>query len=155
MIAEKLAKPDLEPPASICKALTALTLAALCATPAASDEGHARECDHLAFRTPEVDWQVWIAQEADPFSCRFTITSKSIALGPQYTIDVREWSPDVQLSGKVFDFAATANAIEIDASDADCRFRSTCCTRLPRTSSWRVTLGGGMAWVSLERLKLA
>jgi hypothetical protein len=24
------------------------------------------ECDHLAFRTNEVDWQIWIAQEPDP-----------------------------------------------------------------------------------------
>jgi hypothetical protein len=28
------------------------------------------ECDHLAFRTKEVDWQIWIAQGARPYPCR-------------------------------------------------------------------------------------
>ena len=28
---------------------------------------HGVECDHLAFRTKEVDWQIWIAQGARPY----------------------------------------------------------------------------------------
>src|SRR5262249_26953276 len=32
------------------------------------------ECDHLAFRTEEVDWQIWIAHGARPYPCRYTIT---------------------------------------------------------------------------------
>ncbi|MBV8092937.1 MAG: DUF2092 domain-containing protein, partial [Acetobacteraceae bacterium] len=28
---------------------------------------HGIECDHLAFRTKEVDWQIWIAQGARPY----------------------------------------------------------------------------------------
>src|SRR5262249_49510094 len=36
------------------------------------------ECDHLAFRTKEVDWQIWIAQGARPYPCRYVITSKKV-----------------------------------------------------------------------------
>jgi len=34
------------------------------------------ECDHLAFRKKEVDWQIWIAQGDNPYPCRYSITSK-------------------------------------------------------------------------------
>jgi hypothetical protein len=36
------------------------------------------ECDHLAFRTNEVDWQIWIAQGARPYPCRYVIPSKLV-----------------------------------------------------------------------------
>jgi hypothetical protein len=49
------------------------------------------ECDHLAFRTNEVDWQIWIAQGAQPYPCRYVITSKKVTGWPQYTLDVRTW----------------------------------------------------------------
>jgi hypothetical protein len=29
------------------------------------------ECDHLAFRGKEVDWQIWIAQGSRPFPCKY------------------------------------------------------------------------------------
>ena len=47
-----------------------------------------KECDHLAFRTESTDWEIWIAQGDKPYPCRFTITSKMVALAPSYTIDV-------------------------------------------------------------------
>jgi hypothetical protein len=52
---------------------------------------HGIECDHLAFRTKEVDWQIWIAQGARPYPCRYVITSKNVKGGPQYTLDIRAW----------------------------------------------------------------
>jgi hypothetical protein len=48
-------------------------------------------CDHLAFRTREVDWQIWIAQGDRPYPCRFEITSKLTAMAPSYRIDVSDW----------------------------------------------------------------
>jgi hypothetical protein len=50
-----------------------------------------QECDHLAFRGPEVDWQIWIAQGAKPYPCRFVITTKTVAGEPQYTLDFSAW----------------------------------------------------------------
>ncbi|MGB5570556.1 MAG: DUF2092 domain-containing protein [Sedimenticolaceae bacterium] len=49
------------------------------------------ECDHLAFRAKEVDWQIWIAQGERVYPCRYTITSKLLNGGPQYSIQVRAW----------------------------------------------------------------
>jgi hypothetical protein len=49
------------------------------------------ECDHLAFRTKDVDWQIWIAQGDRPYPCRYVITSTKVKGLPQYTIDVRSW----------------------------------------------------------------
>src|SRR6516225_3456084 len=56
------------------------------------------ECDHLAFRTDEVDWQIWIAQGARPYPCRYVITSTKIAGAPQYTIDVRSWKTGAEVA---------------------------------------------------------
>src|ERR1700730_12214057 len=50
------------------------------------------ECDHPAFRTKEVDWQIWIAQGARPYPCRYVITSKKVKGSPQYTLDIRAWN---------------------------------------------------------------
>lgn len=49
------------------------------------------ECDHLAFRNAEVDWQIWIAQGDTPRPCRFVITTRDIAQAPQHRITVRDW----------------------------------------------------------------
>jgi hypothetical protein len=46
------------------------------------------ECDHFAARTPEVDWQIWIAQGEAPYPCRYLITNKAVAGWPQYTLEV-------------------------------------------------------------------
>jgi len=49
------------------------------------------ECDHLAFRAKEVDWQIWIAQGDRPFPCKYVITSKLVAGYPAYTIQFADW----------------------------------------------------------------
>ena len=41
------------------------------------------ECDSLAFRTEEVDWQIWIAHGDRPYPCRFVITTKQLTNRPQ------------------------------------------------------------------------
>jgi hypothetical protein len=60
------------------------------------------ECDHLAFRTKEVDWQIWIAQGNRPYPCRYVITSTQIAGSPQYTIDIKGWKTGTELAGVRF-----------------------------------------------------
>jgi hypothetical protein len=39
---------------------------------------HGIECDHLAFRTKEVDWQIWIAQGARPYPCRYVSRARRL-----------------------------------------------------------------------------
>jgi hypothetical protein len=63
---------------------------------------HGVECDHLAFRTKEVDWQIWIAQGARPYPCRYVITSKKVTGWPQYTIDIWGWKAGTEVASDNF-----------------------------------------------------
>lgn len=35
-----------------------------------------KDCEHLAYSEPQVDWQIWIAASGDPLPCQLEITSK-------------------------------------------------------------------------------
>ena len=75
------------------------------------------ECDFLAFRTEEVDWQIWIAHGDRPYPCRYVITSKKIANGPQYSIQVRDWKTGDEVAPDDFAFNNPTNAEKIDLKD--------------------------------------
>ncbi|MEE4376769.1 MAG: DUF2092 domain-containing protein [Candidatus Competibacteraceae bacterium] len=76
-----------------------------------------KECDHLAFRTDEVDWQIWIAHGEKPYPCRFTITSKLVAGGPQYNIQIRDWKDGEEVAATDFSFNNSMNAEQIELKD--------------------------------------
>ena len=54
--------------------------------------------DHLAGRTEDVDFQIWIATEGPPLPERVTITYKGDEGEPQYRAEFSDWNlnPDVQ-----------------------------------------------------------
>ncbi len=68
------------------------------------------ECDHLAFRTAEVDWQMWIAQGDRPYPCRFVVTTKDVKGWPQYTVDVRNFKAGAEVAADDFVFKAPTGA---------------------------------------------
>jgi hypothetical protein len=72
------------------------------------------ECDHLAFRKPEVDWQIWIAQGDRPYPCKYAITSKLVKGGPQYSIQIRDWKTGNEVAADDFSFKNAMNAKKID-----------------------------------------
>lgn len=72
------------------------------------------ECDHLAFRTPDLDWQIWIAQGATPFPCRYVITTKTVAMAPQYAVTLRDWRVGAAVGAQEFNFKNTTGAKQID-----------------------------------------
>ena len=71
---------------------------------------HGIECDHLAFRTKEVDWQIWIAQGARPYPCRYVITSKKVTGWPQYTLDIWAWKAGSEVASDGFKLEIPGNA---------------------------------------------
>ena len=73
------------------------------------------ECDHLAFRSAEVDWQIWIAQGDVPHPCRFVITSRDVEGWPQYTLDFSAWGAGAL--EPVFAFEAPAGAQKVEVKD--------------------------------------
>jgi hypothetical protein len=75
------------------------------------------ECDHLAFRTKEVDWQIWIAQGSRPYPCRYVITSTKIDGAPQYTIDVRAWNTGSGVASHRFTLKVPADAKKLNPGD--------------------------------------
>jgi hypothetical protein len=73
------------------------------------------ECEHLAFRNHDTDWQLWVRTGAEPAPCKMVITSKTMASGPQYTIDIRDWKAGVPIEDAAIAFKA-------DAADAKVEF---------------------------------
>lgn len=72
-------------------------------------------CDHLAFRTREVDWQVWIAQGDKPYPCRLEITSKLTAMAPSYRVDVYDWKAGDGVAGTSFKIeSGNAKVVKIE-----------------------------------------
>ncbi len=74
---------------------------------------HGVECDHLAFRTKEVDWQIWIAQGARPYPCRYVITSKKVTGWPQYTLDIWGWKAGTEVASDNFKLEIPAGAKQL------------------------------------------
>ena len=75
------------------------------------------ECDHLAFRTKEVDWQIWIAQGNRPYPCRYVITSTKVNRAPQYTIDFRVWKTGAEVASDRFSLQVPADAKQLKPGD--------------------------------------
>ena len=62
------------------------------------------ECDHLAFRKKDVDFQIWIAQGERPYPCRYVITSTAVPGSPQYSIQLRDFQTGSAAVGQSFAF---------------------------------------------------
>ena len=75
------------------------------------------ECDHLAFRTKEVDWQMWIAQGSRPYPCRYVITSTKVARAPQYSITIRDWKTGAEAGSEDFSFKNATGAKKGNLAD--------------------------------------
>jgi hypothetical protein len=75
------------------------------------------ECDHLAFRTKDLDWQIWIAQGNMPYPCRYVITTTQVEGWPQYTLDIRNWKAGSELTAADFKFVAPAGAQKVEKGD--------------------------------------
>jgi hypothetical protein len=72
------------------------------------------ECDHLAFRAKEVDWQIWIAQGKNPYPCRYVITASQVDQGPQYSIQISDWKTGTDVVAEDFSFKNKTKAEKVD-----------------------------------------
>ena len=75
------------------------------------------ECDALAFRKADVDWQIWIAQGERPYPCRFVVTSKLANGDPQYTIQFRDWKFGNDVAADDFAFKNASNAKQVELKE--------------------------------------
>lgn len=72
------------------------------------------ECEHLAARGHEIDWQLWVEVGARPIPRKFVITSKTVAQGPQYTMRVKTWTSDKAPAADAYVFKAPEGAKLVD-----------------------------------------
>jgi hypothetical protein len=72
------------------------------------------ECDHLAFRNLETDWQIWIEPGARPIPRKYVITSKGIGEAPQYTLRIKEWKTEVPADAFAFKADPSAKKLAIN-----------------------------------------
>ena len=72
------------------------------------------ECEHLAFRGHDSDWQIWIQTGAQPIPRKYVITSKTVASAPQYTLRIKEWKTDSIAEADAFAFKPPEGATKVD-----------------------------------------
>ncbi|THK34777.1 DUF2092 domain-containing protein [Ensifer sp. MPMI2T] len=76
------------------------------------------ECDHLAFRTDIVDWQIWISKGSKPLPLKYVITTKWMNGAPQYSLRLSNWNSD-GIEAAQFKFAPPADANKVEHVHAD------------------------------------
>ena len=77
------------------------------------------ECDYLAFRKKEIDWQIWIAQGERPYPCRYSITTKDLAGQPQYTIQISDWKTGDEVAATDFGFENATDAKKVELENLE------------------------------------
>ena len=70
------------------------------------------ECDHVAIRQSDVDWQVWIEKSETPLPRKVVITTKTQPTQPQY-IATLKWDTTVSFDSDLFTFTPPADAVRI------------------------------------------
>jgi len=61
-------------------------------------------CDHLAFRAPHVDWQVWIDAGDRPLVRKLVITTRDKLNAPQFTVVTKNWNLEPKFAADTFSF---------------------------------------------------
>ena len=75
------------------------------------------ECDHLAFRQEQVDWQIWIAHGESPYPCQYSVTTNDLSRAPQYTIRFSNWQSGDAVAAANFSFKNSTGAEEVKLKD--------------------------------------
>lgn len=75
------------------------------------------ECEHLAFRTADTDWQLWVQLGPEPVPHKYIITSKKVTGAPQYTVRLHDWKSGVTIPDSSFAFTPPAGAKKVGAAE--------------------------------------
>jgi hypothetical protein len=71
-------------------------------------------CQHIAFSTEQVDWQLWIEEGPNPLPRKAVITYKKEATAPQYTAIFSDWKLKRSLPDKTFVFTPPKGAAKVE-----------------------------------------
>ena len=70
------------------------------------------DCDHVAVRQADVDWQVWIERSTTPLPRKLVITSKKEPTQPEYVVKLG-WDLSPGLDDNLFTFTPPPDAVRI------------------------------------------
>jgi len=71
-------------------------------------------CDHLAFRAPDLDWQIWVQEGAQPLPRRIVITTLDLPNAPQFAVTVTRWNLEPSFDAQTFTFTPQAGMKQIE-----------------------------------------
>jgi hypothetical protein len=71
-------------------------------------------CEHLAFRGPGINWEIWIDAGERALPRRLAATYTAIANFPRFLVEFSDWNLSPTLSQDTFAFKKPANAKEIE-----------------------------------------
>jgi hypothetical protein len=77
-------------------------------------------CTQLAFTSPVVDWQIWIADGDKPLPVKYVLTTMDDPAHPQYTALISNWNTDPMIPAGFFELRVppTATVTEFVFVDA-------------------------------------
>jgi hypothetical protein len=71
-------------------------------------------CDHIAFTTPVVDWQVWVADGDKPLPYKYVLTTRDDPAQPQSVTLISDWNTDPKIEDGLFELKPPPTATEIE-----------------------------------------
>lgn len=78
-----------------------------------------QRCDHLAFRSPEVDWQIWVQEGSQPLPRKLVITTKDVAGMPQFAVMMTHWELAPTFTEAIFEFTPPSDAKPVEFMSLD------------------------------------
>lgn len=73
-----------------------------------------KTCDHLAFRSANVDIQVWVEAGDKPAPCKYVITTTDMPGMPEFSVTVRDFNAAPKINDATFQFTPQSGATQID-----------------------------------------
>jgi hypothetical protein len=71
-------------------------------------------CDHLAFRAPHVDWQIWIQEGKQPLPRKIVITTRDVVNAPQFDVTMTKWNLAPKFDDSLFSFKPPKGVRKVD-----------------------------------------
>lgn len=71
-------------------------------------------CVHLAFRAPQVDWQIWIEDSPRPLPRKLVITTRDQVNEPQFEVVITKWDLQPRIDKRTFAFVVPKGAQKIE-----------------------------------------
>jgi hypothetical protein len=71
-------------------------------------------CEHLAFRGPGVNWEIWIETAKRALPRRLVVTYTEAQNFPRFLVEFADWNLKPKLAARQFEFKKPSNATQIE-----------------------------------------